>query len=67
MGVDHAFQRLTAAIAGALFLVLAVLLAVGFGGLGTYPPWIRYGLAGLVVLYGLMRLKRAFRQVDDRR
>ena len=67
METDRVFQRVTAAVAGALFLVLAGLLAVGFGGLGAYPWWVRYGLAGLVVLYGLMRLRRAFRHANDLR
>ena len=67
MGTDRVFQRVTAAVAGALFLVVAGLLTVGFGGLGAYPWWVRYGLAGLVVLYGLMRMRWAFRHTNDLR
>jgi hypothetical protein len=53
-------RRVTASFAGVLFLIVAGLLVVGFGGLGTYPLWLRLVLAGVVVVYGLIRLRGAF-------
>ena len=60
---DALFRRATAAFAGVLFLVLAVLVAVGFGGLGQYPLWLRGVVALAVVTYGLVRLRGAIRGV----
>ena len=58
-------RRVTASFAGVLFLIVGGLLVAGFGGLKTYPLWLRMVLAGVVVVYGLIRLRGGFKSPPD--
>lgn len=59
-------DRLTAAVAGALFLAMAVLLLLGFKGMGFYPFVVRLVLALLLVGYGSWRVLHAWRRPVSR-
>ena len=65
MGSGSMIGRIMAALAGLLFLVLAVLLLVGFGSLAQYPLWMRLLLALLIAAYGVWRARRGWRPVDS--
>lgn len=59
MSPDSSFRRLAGALSGALFVLLAVLVATGFGGFANYSAKVRWVVAGLIVLYGVIRLRGA--------
>jgi uncharacterized membrane protein HdeD (DUF308 family) len=54
-------RRIIAAVAGMLFLVVGVLILIGFGGLGQYSFGVRFLMALLVLAYGVMRIIAAFK------
>ena len=62
MSAEGTFRKVTAAVSGVLFLVLGGLLLVGFGGLAQYSFWVRALVAFAVVVYGVMRIRGAFRK-----
>ena len=57
MNPETTFRRVTQGLAGVLFLLLGVLVATGFGGFGNYSAKVRWIIAGLIVLYGVIRLR----------
>lgn len=57
MNPESTFRRVTAGLAGVLFLSLGVLVATGFGGFANYSAKVRWIVAGLIVLYGVIRLR----------
>jgi hypothetical protein len=59
-------DRLTAAVAGVLFVTMAVLLILGFRGMGFYPLAVRLVLALLLVSYGAWRVVHAWRRAARR-
>jgi hypothetical protein len=61
MNAHVTFKRITAAVAGLLFLVVGTLMLVGFGGLGQYRFGVRLTIALLVVTYGVIRIRSAFK------
>lgn len=58
--------RLIAAVAGVLFFAMAVLLLLGFKGMGFYPFAVRLVLAVLLVSYGAWRVVHAWRRAAGR-
>ena len=65
MNPDTTFRRVTQATAGVVFLLLGALLATGYGGLGQYRPFVRWTLAGVIVLYGVIRVRGAVVRRSD--
>jgi len=61
MNPESILRRVTQATAGALFLVLGGMLLAGFGGLAQYGRAVRWPLAGVIVLYGFIRIWGAVR------
>ena len=61
MNAPVTFRRVIASVAGMLFLVVGVLILVGFGGLGQYGFGVRLIVALLVISYGVMRVRTAFK------
>lgn len=57
MHPETTFKRVTQGLAGVLFLLLGVLVATGFGGFANYSAKVRWIIAGLIVLYGVIRVR----------
>lgn len=57
MNPESTFRRVSQGLAGVLFLLLGVLVATGFGGFANYSAKVRWIMAGLIVLYGVIRLR----------
>jgi len=57
MNPETTFRKVTQGLAGVLFLLLGVLVATGFGGFANYSAKVRWIVAGLIVLYGVIRLR----------
>ena len=62
MNPESTFRRVTQGVAGVLFLSLGVLVATGFGGFANYSAKVRWLIAGLIVLYGLIRVRGVLRK-----
>jgi hypothetical protein len=60
MNPESTFRRVTQAATGVAFLLLGVLVASGFGGFARYGAAVRWIVAGLIVLYGVIRLRGAW-------
>ena len=67
MSATQTFSRVIGSISGLLFLLVAALLVVGFGGLATYPLYVRLILAGLVGVYAVIRLRGVLTTGGERR
>ena len=57
MNPETTFRRVTQATAGAAFVLLGVLVASGFGGFARYGAWMPWLVAGVLVVYGLIRVR----------
>jgi len=64
MSAQMTLRRVLAAIAGVLFLVVGVLILIGFGGLGQYSSGLRLVMALLVLAYGVIRIRVAFKSAQ---
>ena len=67
MNPEITFRRVTQGVAGVLFLLVGGLMAWGYGGFSNYSPAVRWIVAGLIVLYGVIRLRGALKGPRDER
>jgi hypothetical protein len=61
MDAGELLGKLSAIMAGSMFLVLAVLLWIGFAGLGQYPFALRLVFGFALLVYGFWRTRRLWR------